>query len=70
MTLIDVMLSLKDTEPEFYTDQTIKGVIMSTLTAGSQTSAATLEWAMSLLLNNPETMQKASEEIDVINLVD
>jgi cytochrome P450 len=28
MTLIDVMLSLKETEPEFYTDQTIKGVIM------------------------------------------
>lgn len=66
MTLIDVMLSLKETEPEFYTDQTIKGVIMSTLTAGSQTSAATLEWAMSLLLNNPETMQKAFEEIDAI----
>lgn len=27
-TLIDVMLSLKETEPEFYTDQTIKGVIL------------------------------------------
>jgi len=27
-TLIDVMLSLQEKEPEFYTDQTIKGVIL------------------------------------------
>ncbi|KAF2324317.1 hypothetical protein GH714_012346 [Hevea brasiliensis] len=66
MTLIDVMLSLKETEPEFYTDQTIKGVILSTLTAGSQTSAATLDWAMSLLLNHPEAMQKAFAEIEAV----
>ncbi|KAF2324315.1 hypothetical protein GH714_012317 [Hevea brasiliensis] len=66
MTLIDVMLSVKETEPEFYTDQTIKGVILSTLTAGSQTSAATLDWAMSLLLNHPEAMQKAFAEIEAV----
>ncbi|KDP41667.1 hypothetical protein JCGZ_16074 [Jatropha curcas] len=65
-TLIDVMLSLKETEPEFYTDQTIKGVILSTLTAGSQTSAATLDWAISLLLNHPEVMQKAFAEIEAV----
>ncbi|XP_050218842.1 cytochrome P450 81Q32-like isoform X2 [Mercurialis annua] len=70
MTLIDVMLSLKETEPEFYTDQTIKGVILTILTAGSQTSAATLEWAMSLLLNHPEALQKAVAEIDVVVGID
>ncbi|KAJ8763248.1 hypothetical protein K2173_026149 [Erythroxylum novogranatense] len=66
LTLVDVMLSLKETEPEFYTDQTIKGVMLTTLTAGTQTSIATMEWAMSLLLNNPETLRKAYAEIDSV----
>ncbi|KAJ8747976.1 hypothetical protein K2173_012949 [Erythroxylum novogranatense] len=66
LTLIDVMLSLKETEPGFYTDETIKGVIQTTLTAGTQTSVATMEWAMSLLLNNPEALQKAFDEIKVV----
>lgn len=33
MTLIDVMLSLQEKEPEYYTDQTLKGVIMVLLLA-------------------------------------
>ncbi|CAN0922459.1 Cytochrome P450 81Q32 [Linum grandiflorum] len=64
--LIRVLLSLRETEPEFYTDQTIKGIILTTVTAGTQTSAATLEWAMSLLLNNPEKMDKAFSEMESI----
>ena len=28
MTLIDVMLDLQQTEPEFYTHETVKGVIL------------------------------------------
>ncbi|EOY15810.1 Cytochrome P450, putative [Theobroma cacao] len=62
-TLIDVMLSLQQTEPEFYTDETIKGVILAMLIAGTETSATTIEWAMSLLLNHPEVMHKAWTEI-------
>ncbi|KAE8659146.1 Cytochrome P450 81E8 [Hibiscus syriacus] len=62
-TLIDVMLTLQQTEPDFYTDGTIKAVILGVLIAGTETSSTTLEWAMSLLLNHPEVMYKAWKEI-------
>ncbi|CAI0464906.1 unnamed protein product [Linum tenue] len=64
--LVNVLLSLRETDPEFYTDQTIKGIISTTLTAGTQTSAATLEWAMSLLLNNPKKLEKAFLEMESV----
>lgn len=34
------------------------------LSAGTDTLSGTMEWAMSLLLNNPETIVKAQAEID------
>jgi cytochrome P450 len=37
------------------------------LSAGTDTSAGTMEWILSLLLNNPQTLVKAQDEID--NLV-
>ncbi|KAJ0085576.1 hypothetical protein Patl1_08873 [Pistacia atlantica] len=64
MTLIDVMLSLQDKEPELYTDVNIKGVILAMLIAGTETSSTTMEWAMSLLIKNPEAMRIAVSEID------
>ncbi|EEF52318.1 cytochrome P450 81Q32 [Ricinus communis] len=63
-TMIDVLLDLQKDEPEYYTDEIIRGMMLVMLTAGSDTSAGTLEWALTLLLNNPEALLKAREEID------
>ncbi|KAK7264035.1 hypothetical protein RJT34_31637 [Clitoria ternatea] len=64
MTLIDVMLELQENEPEFYTNKILKGIILVMLVAGSETTATTMEWTVSLLLNHPETMNKVRAEID------
>uniref|UniRef100_M1CBY2 Cytochrome P450 n=1 Tax=Solanum tuberosum TaxID=4113 RepID=M1CBY2_SOLTU len=63
-TMIDHLLSLQESEPEYYTDQIIKGIVLIMLNAGTDTSSATTEWAMSLLLNHPEVLEKARAEID------
>ncbi|KAF5177049.1 Cytochrome p450 [Thalictrum thalictroides] len=64
-TVIDVLLSLQETEPDYYTDKMIRGFIWVLVAAGTDTSAGTMEWAMSLLLNNPQVIKKAQAEIDV-----
>ncbi|KAL5556876.1 hypothetical protein UlMin_039112 [Ulmus minor] len=63
-SMIDHLLSLHDQQPEYYTDQIIKGFIQNMLLAGVDTSASTLEWAMTYLLNNPHVLKKAKEEVD------
>ncbi|XP_020586501.1 isoflavone 2'-hydroxylase-like [Phalaenopsis equestris] len=63
-TMIDSLLSLQRTYPEQYDDCFIKSLITTLLTAGTDTSSNTVEWAMSLLLNNPEKLAKVGEEID------
>ncbi|TKY67833.1 Isoflavone 2'-hydroxylase [Spatholobus suberectus] len=70
MTLIDVMLDLQQTEPEFYTHETVKAVVLAMLIAGSESSATTMEWALSLLLNHPEAMNKTKVEIDTFVVQD
>ncbi|KAF8023176.1 hypothetical protein BT93_F0622 [Corymbia citriodora subsp. variegata] len=57
-TMIDSMLS------GGYSDDIIKGHILSMLIAGTDTSATTIEWAMSLLVNHPNVMKKARAELD------
>ncbi|XVF61272.1 hypothetical protein PTKIN_Ptkin08bG0117000 [Pterospermum kingtungense] len=63
-TMIDHLLSLQESEPEYYNDQIIKGLIFVMLLAGTDTSAVTLEWAMSNLLNHPDVLNKARAELD------
>ncbi|XP_034689407.1 cytochrome P450 81Q32-like [Vitis riparia] len=63
-TMIDHLLSLQKSQPEYYTDEIIKGLIMVLILAGTETSATTTEWAMALLLNHPNSLKKAIAEID------
>ncbi|KAJ6805196.1 isoflavone 3'-hydroxylase-like [Iris pallida] len=63
-TLVHVMLSLQEKDPQFYTDVLIKGTILMLITAGTDTSAGTMEWVLSLLLNHPEVLKKVRAEMD------
>ncbi|KAJ0087192.1 hypothetical protein Patl1_08863 [Pistacia atlantica] len=63
-SMIEVLLSLQESEPEYYTDEIIRSLMLVILIAGSDTSAGTMEWAMSLLLNKPDVLSKAQIEID------
>ncbi|CAH1448813.1 unnamed protein product [Lactuca virosa] len=44
-------------------DEHVKAVVLDMLTAGTDTSSATLEWAMTELMRNPEMMKRAQEEV-------
>ncbi|XP_051123777.1 cytochrome P450 81Q32-like [Andrographis paniculata] len=63
-TMIDRLLSLQEDDPGYYTDEIIKGIILVLLVAGTDTMSISMEWAMALLLNNPEAMKKIKSEID------
>ncbi|XP_010556108.1 PREDICTED: isoflavone 2'-hydroxylase-like isoform X2 [Tarenaya hassleriana] len=63
-TLIETLLSFQDSDPEFFSDNIVKSIVLVMFTAGADTVAVTLEWVMSLLLSNPEALLKLREEID------
>ncbi|RYQ80755.1 hypothetical protein Ahy_Scaffold1g106952 isoform J [Arachis hypogaea] len=63
-TMIDHLLTLQHSHPEYYTDQIIKGLILAMMVAGTETSAITIEWALSNLLNHPQVLEKARMELD------
>lgn len=63
-TVIDVLLSLQEIDGEQYSDELIKGTILTLIAAGTHTTSGTMEWAMSLILNHPDSQLKARDEID------
>ncbi|KAM0937817.1 putative oxidoreductase [Dioscorea sansibarensis] len=63
-TVIDLLLSMQESDPEHCDNDMIKAFIELMVVAGTDTSAATMEWTMALLLNNPQTLEKLRAEID------
>ncbi|GMY30999.1 cytochrome P450 71D11-like [Fagus crenata] len=65
--LIDVLLKFHQehsSDSEFsLTISNIKAVILDIFSAGSETSATTVDWAMSEMIKNPRVMKKAQAEV-------
>ncbi|XP_031109593.1 cytochrome P450 CYP82D47-like [Ipomoea triloba] len=63
---MDVMLEIME-DAQIYgfdADTIIKATCLNMLVAGSDATAVTLTWALSLLLNNPTVLDKVQEELD------
>ncbi|KAJ9559978.1 hypothetical protein OSB04_005138 [Centaurea solstitialis] len=63
--IIDILLRLKqqsDSSIDLTFDH-IKAVLMNILFSGTDTSAATVVWAMTLLIKNPESLKKVQQEV-------
>ncbi|KAH0694327.1 hypothetical protein KY285_021424 [Solanum tuberosum] len=58
-TLVGTLLSLQESEPEFYTNDLIKSVLLGLIVGGTETTSMTIQWAMRLLLAHPEAFHKA-----------
>ncbi|KAG2303222.1 hypothetical protein Bca52824_031873 [Brassica carinata] len=63
-TMITHLLTLQESQPEYYTDEIIKGLVQVMIVAGTDTTAVTLEWAMANLLNHPDVLAKVKTELN------
>ncbi|KAG2621735.1 hypothetical protein PVAP13_3NG304012 [Panicum virgatum] len=59
----DLLRQQQEGSPEPLDDVVIRIVCLSLLQAGTDTSTSTIEWAMALLLSNPDVLKKAAAEI-------
>ncbi|KAL6648458.1 hypothetical protein ACP70R_012682 [Stipagrostis hirtigluma subsp. patula] len=66
---LDVLLDYRGTEDgRGFDRQTLRSLLTDLFSAGSDTSAETVEWAMAELLQNPSSMARAREELaQVVN---
>ncbi|KAI7750522.1 hypothetical protein M8C21_027950 [Ambrosia artemisiifolia] len=65
--MVDYLLKLKkesDSSCELTFDH-IKAVMMNILLGGTETSASTVVWAMTLLMKNPESLKKVQQEVRI-----
>lgn len=67
---MDVMLDIfekgNEKPSEFDADRVIKATCMAMILAAADTTAVTLIWALSLLLNNKDVLKKAQVELDTV----
>ncbi|KAK9187973.1 hypothetical protein WN944_019372 [Citrus x changshan-huyou] len=68
MDLLDMLLDISEDESSEIklTRENIKAFILDIFAAGTDTSAITVEWALAELINHPDMMKKAREEIDSV----
>ncbi|CAJ2673134.1 unnamed protein product [Trifolium pratense] len=68
--LLDILLEiLEDESTEIkLSRENVKAFILDIFMAGTDTSAITIEWCLAELINNPDVMDKARQEIDSIML--
>nr|VDD34316.1 unnamed protein product [Brassica oleracea] len=68
--MLSTLISLKGTdfdgEGGTLTDTEIKALLLNMFTAGTDTSASTVDWAIAELIRHPEIMRKAQEELDSV----
>ncbi|XP_022716127.1 cytochrome P450 81D11-like [Durio zibethinus] len=62
-SLVEKLLSLQEEDPKFCSNEVIKSMVLMMFIAGTETTAVTMEWAMALLLNHSEALQKVRAEI-------
>ncbi|KAE8658850.1 cyclin-A3-4-like [Hibiscus syriacus] len=62
-SLIEKLLSFQEKDPGFFSDELIKATALMVFIAGTESTIFTLEWAMSLLLNHPEALEKVRAEM-------
>lgn len=66
--LLDILLDIHEDEASEIelSMENIKAFVLDLFMAGTDTSALTMEWALAELMNHPEVMEKARQEIDSV----
>ncbi|KAL2510800.1 Cytochrome [Abeliophyllum distichum] len=65
-SIFQVLLDLQREEPEYYSDQTIRNLLLVLIHGATHTTSVTLEWAFSQLLENPDILRRAQADIDTL----
>jgi len=64
---LDVLLQIKKSGHEVgFTKDNIKAILLDFITAGSDTTSSTMEFAISEMLRNPDIMKKVQKELDTV----
>ncbi|KAF5940664.1 hypothetical protein HYC85_021831 [Camellia sinensis] len=66
---LDVLLDYEGDgreDPHKISEKNVKIIILEMFIAGSETTSITMEWAMTELLRNPNSMRKVKEELDQV----
>ncbi|KAL8149922.1 hypothetical protein AgCh_006797 [Apium graveolens] len=61
-SILEILLQMKKDSREFTLDH-VKAILSDVIVAASDSSAAAVVWAMTLLIKSPSTMKKAQQEV-------